>query len=296
MKILVIGRTGQIGAELCQMLAREQIPYVSPTKQELDIACFKAIDYFIQQHCPTIIVNVAGYRSAKGAELESSLCFKLNRDAVTHLAIVCAKYDIVLLHISSWRVFSGHIERPYAETDTPNPLNILGNSFWQGEQQIREYCPRHIILRLSWVLSFRNLNRLTLYLRCMRRRIPLPVDLTCFGNPTTAWDVARVIVAICKQVDCDDGIVGTYHYAADGVVSEVCLAAAIYIEAKKVQMKHDLIALYAEKKEKYRHYACLDCTLLRDTFGIQRRCWRTNLASLVTMHVNYITSLEVNHH
>ena len=89
MKILVVGRTGHIGAELCQLLAREQVPYVAPTRQEMDITQPALVDQLLTEHQPTIVVNTAGYRSPSRAETEPSLCFSLNRDAVASLAKIC---------------------------------------------------------------------------------------------------------------------------------------------------------------------------------------------------------------
>ena len=293
MKILVVGRTGQIGAELCQLLAREHIPYVAPTRQELDITDPEAIEKALTEYQPTIVVNTAGYRSPSRAETEPSFCFRLNRDAVAHLAEICHNKGVVFLHISSWRVFSGDSRSSYTEEDTAAPLDVLGSSFWQGEQQILQRCPNHIILRLSWVVSFRSRNRLTIYLDCMRQHKRLPAYAERYGNPTTAWDVARVILAICYQVSCASDLWGTYNYSADGVVSETFLAEAIRAEAGKADPSHDWQAIYPDNKvdSKRKRYACLNSDLLRDTFGIHRRPWRESLSSLVQTHLNYPSSI-----
>lgn len=290
MKILVVGRTGQIGAELCQLLAREHIPYVAPTRQELDIMQAETIESVLEKHRPTIVINTAGYRSSGKAEIEPSLCFGLNRDAVAYLAKACNERRIIFLQVSSWRVFTGDSRQAYTEEDTPMPLDVLGSSFWQGEQQIREICPRHIILRLSWVVSFRSRNRLTIYLDCMRQHKQLPAYTERYGNPTTAWDVAQAIVAICRQVSCDANVWGTYHYSADGVVSETFLAEAIRAEAGKLDDSCNWLAIYPDNKvdSKRKRYACLSNHRLRDTFGIHSRPWRESLSSLVQTHLNHL--------
>ena len=289
MKILVIGRTGQIGAELCQLLAREHVPYIAPGRAELDITQSAMIQAALALHKPSIVINTAGYRSPSKAESEPSRCFALNRDAVAHLAKACTKHHAVLLQISSWRVFNGKSRTPYTEENTPMPLSVLDNSFWQGEQQVIKHCPQHIILRLSWVVSFRSRNRLTIYLDCMRRHKTLPAHAEHYGNPTTAWDVARVILGICRQIDCHIDTWGIYHYGAEGIVSETFLAETVRAEASRAGSTHNWKAIYPHNTpDRPKRYSCLDSTLLRDTFGIHRRLWRESLSQLVQTSINHL--------
>jgi len=296
MKILIIGRTGQIGAELCQLLARNHIPYMAPTREELDITRTEQIEKILTEYRPQIVVNIAGYRSPNGAEIERLLCFKVNRDAVAHLAKACDQHNATLLHISSWRVFPGNSRKSsYTEKDTPMPADVLGSSFWQGEQKVCEFCPKHIILRLSWVLSYRSRNRFSLYVYCMRNKRILPAYKERFGNPTTALDVARAILAIFRQLACGAKVWGTYHYSAEGIVSETFLAETIRAEACKVQPEQEWIAIYPDDNAvniKPKRYACLDSSLLRDTFGIHPPGWRESIAYLVRTNINNISDIR----
>lgn len=295
MKILVIGRTGQIGAELCQLLARDRVPYIAPTPDEVDITKPESIERILALYRPQFVVNTAGYRSPSRANIEPSLCFQLNRDAVAHLAKACHRHGIVLLQISSWRVFPAKSKQSsHTEQDTPMPIDVLGSSFWQGEQQVRQFCPKHIILRLSWVMSFRSRNRFTIYIHCMRNKEVLPTYKERFGNPTTAVDVAHVILAICRQLSCGAKAWGTYHYSADGIVSETFLAETIRAEACKVQPENEWVAIYPDNKTdtRPRQYACLDSSLLRDTFGIHPRGWRESIAYLVHAHLHHISEIN----
>ncbi len=289
MKILVIGRTGQIGTELCQLLAREHIPYVAPNCDVLDINQPNSLDQVLKYYTPSIIVNTAGYRSSGQAHLEQDLCFKSNRDSVMSLAKTCEKKGIILIHISSWRVFNGENRKPYLETDPTLPLDVLGASFLEGESTIRQHCSKHIILRLSWVISWRGRNRLSIYLNAMRNHQTLPVHAERYGNPTSAADVARVLLAICQQVSCGAQVWGTYHYNSEDMVSERFFSETIQAEAEKNNPKFDWPLSYPahEINVQSKCYACLDTTLIKNTFGIQKRSWRYNLNYLVAMVQNF---------
>ena len=86
----------------------------------------------------------------------------MNRDCVANLAKACDKAGSALIQISSWRVFDGTKRDAYTPSKTVlNPEGVLGNSYWQGEQQVHQNCARHIILRLSWIISHRGHNRVT---------------------------------------------------------------------------------------------------------------------------------------
>ncbi len=294
MKLLVIGRKGQIGAELCQLLVWNHIPYVAPTRDELDITKEETIKATLKKYKPTIVVNTAGYRSPSRAEIEPSVCFSLNRDAVQTLARSCEANNCVLIHISSWRVFNGKRLTPYEESEELMPVDVLGTSFLQGEQMVRKYCSSYIILRLSWVISFRSRNRLTIYLDCMRHHKQLPAYPERYGNPTTAWDVARVILAVSRQVDCNANVSGTYHCSASEMVSETFLAETIRAEVNKADTAYNWKAIIPDNKVNFnqKRYACLDCTLLRDTFGIRCRPWRESLSTLVHTNLSHQFSLD----
>ena len=81
-----------------------------------------------------------------------------NRDAVSKLAEVCAIHDIPLLHVSSNHVFDGQADHPYTETHVANPINVFGRSKFAGELKVSQYCPKHLILRVSWLFSAEGNN------------------------------------------------------------------------------------------------------------------------------------------
>ena len=287
MEVLVIGGSGQIGQELCRLLESHQISFKAPDRSELDLENHRATSKLIETLRPDVVVNTAGYRAAGNAHKEPSRCFSFNRDAVSNLADACNKNNAALVQISSWRVFDGTKADPYTEKDTPNPENVLGNSFWQGEQQVLQRCRRHIILRLSWIISHRGRNRATHLLDsfCNKepQRIP-PTNPNHKGCPTTAEDVARVLLAITQQISCETDCWGTYHYSAAEPTDEYTLAEVLLAEASQFRDIPKDMLLKGEEPEKGQEEkvnACLDGRVLRNTFGIMPRPWRSAVARLV---------------
>ena len=283
MKVLIIGGNGQIGYELRALLKGAGIPHYAPGRDQLDLTVPRQIEEVIAEYRPTIVVNTAGHRNPARAETEPSRCFALNRDAPAALAKVCDQYKSVLIHISSWRVFDGMKQEVYTIKDIPNPSGVLGGSFWQGEQQIREHCSRHVILRLSWVISPQGRNRLTGILNSLTQGEPVLASANSRGRPTPADDVGRVILAIMRQIDCDAQVWGTYHYNAAETVDEESLAEVILAEASQYRdFSPNTTEPFPESSNNSKTVnACLDTTHLRNTFGIHSKSWRSGVARLV---------------
>ncbi|WP_281645118.1 sugar nucleotide-binding protein [Parendozoicomonas sp. Alg238-R29] len=284
MEVLVIGGSGQIGQELCRLLKSHQIHFQAPDRAQLDLEDHRTVVKLIEKWKPDVVVNTAGYRAAGNAQKEPSRCFSFNRDGVSNLADTCNKVGAALVQISSWRVFDGTKKEPYTEKDTPNPESVLGNSFWQGEQQIHQRCPRHVILRLSWIISHWGRNRATRLLDSFQDNgSPLPVFTSSHqrGCPTTAEDVARVLLAITQQIGCNSNCWGTYHYSAAEPTDEYTLAEVILAEASQyLDISKDALPEDNTERETVVN-ACLDSRSLRHTFGIMSRPWRSAVTRLV---------------
>ena len=285
MEVLVIGGAGQIGQELCRLLQEEEITFRAPSREELDLEDHKNVSRLISDWKPDIVINTAGYRDAGHANYEPSRCYRMNRDCVATLAAACHKAGSALIQISSWRVFDGDKKDTYTEKDTPNPNGVLGSSFWLGEQQIHQRCPRHIILRLSWIISPSGYNRVTRLLDSFQEGKPAGTCPSHKGCPTSAEDVARVLLAIAQQVSCGIDVWGTYHYNAAEPIDEYALAEITLAEASQYaditdgQLPVDTDEKAGDTQREVN--ACLNNALLQHTFGIMSRPWRSGLARLV---------------
>jgi dTDP-4-dehydrorhamnose reductase len=210
----------------------------------------------------------------------------VNSEAVRGLAEVCAELGIILIHLSSDYVFDGHYASGYSESDEVAPLGVYGDSKWQGEEHIRRLLPHHIILRVSWIFSEHGTNFLLRLLdQARREKRVLAVD-DRRGCPTSAGDVARVLVAILKQVASGAEAWGTYHYCGAEATtrygfSEAILAAARQYEELAVVELVPVSSRDLPEAAERPASSVLKCKKLLNTFGIRQRPWRTELQQLV---------------
>src|SRR3990167_1266887 len=154
MKILVIGKNGQIGASLIDAAKKQAIEIVGTSREELDITDQSAVTHFFKKtHDIDFIVNAAAYTNVDAAEKEIEAANAVNHLAVKQVAIMAKHYNIPLIHISTDYVFDGEKTTAYDEEDCPNPKNSYGKTKWDGEKSLKNSWEKHIILRASWIFS-----------------------------------------------------------------------------------------------------------------------------------------------
>ncbi|MGO0305954.1 SDR family oxidoreductase [Endozoicomonas acroporae] len=285
MKILLIGGTGLIGQEVQRLFLDKQIHCIAPKRDELNLDNPESIDACLKNYQPDIVVNCAGYNDPVKAENEPSKCFRINRDAMATLADGCHRQQAILVYISTYRIFDGSKKEAYTEKDIPNPAGVLATSRWQAEQQISERCPRHIILRLSWVISHRRTNLLKYLLDQISKEQEVAVVSDQQGCPTPSDDAARVIVAIIQQLGCGAEPWGTYHYAGAESISENRFAEVVISEASQFQdlkiRKLRMDKLNDRNGIQAPANATLSCRKILSTFGVHNKPWRGALARMI---------------
>ena len=285
MKILLVGGTGLIGQEVQQLLQEKQVNCIAPDRNELNLEHPETIDASLKKHQPDLVINCAGYNDPVKAENEPSKCFRINRDAMATLADCCNRQNAPLVYISTYRVFDGTKKEAYTEKDIPNPSGVLATSRWQAEQQISERCPKHIILRLSWVISYKRTNLLKYLLDQISKEQEVAVVSDQQGCPTPSEDAARVIVAIIQQLGCGAEPWGTYHYAGAEPISENRFAETVISEASQYQAlkirKLRMDKLNERDGIQAPANATLTCRKILSTFGVHNRPWRSSLARMI---------------
>ena len=294
MKILLVGGTGLIGQEVQRLFLEKQIRCIAPGRDELNLENPESIDSCLKKYQPDIVVNCAGYNDPVKAENEPSKCFRINRDAMATLADCCNRQQATLVYISTYRVFDGTKKEAYTEKDIPNPSGVLATSRWQAEQQISERCPKHIILRLSWVISYRRTNLLKYLLDQISREQEVAVVSDQQGCPTPSEDAARVIVAIIQQLGCGAAPWGTYHYAGAESISENRFAEAVISEASQYQdlkiRKLRMDKLNDRNGIQAPANATLSCRKILSTFGVHNKTWRGSLSRMIKSYYGSNTS------
>lgn len=279
MKLLVLGANSLPGRALSRLLASQQVAHVALDSQDVDLLKKADLVKALAGHKPTQVINVATYSNLEKAEFDAEAareCDIVNTRGVSTLAEVCRQLDLPLLHHSSAFVFDGTKTHPYTEEDVTNPVSRYGLSKWYGERAIREVLPRHLILRTDWVFSHERPEFFRHHIdNCKRAQGRLEIINHRF-SPTPAADVARVILAIARQVDCAAEVWGTYHYCALQPMSQEAFVESFLQEAARYDsaLQACLARLEVTRLPVQLPYVpntVLSSQRLFETFGIKQR-------------------------
>jgi dTDP-4-dehydrorhamnose reductase len=223
--ILVTGQNGQLGNEL-KVLSKNvsEYDFAFTDVEELDITNAKKVTAFFEEYNPAVCINAAAYTAVDKAEAEKDLAFRINAEAVGHLAENCARVNGRFIHISTDYVFDGTGNRPYTEDYPVDPVNMYGATKLEGEKIALEKLPSTVIIRTSWVYSFFGNNFVKTMLRLMNERESINVINDQLGSPTYAADLAAATLQIALDNDVSGGI---YHFSNDGTISWFDFAVAI---------------------------------------------------------------------
>ncbi|MCP4339203.1 MAG: dTDP-4-dehydrorhamnose reductase [Desulfobulbaceae bacterium] len=234
MKILLLGKDGQLGWELQRSLAPLG-DVVACGRGEADLANLPALQALVRKISPQVIVNSAAYTAVDKAESEPDRALLINSEAVDLLAKEACLLNAWFIHYSTDYVFDGSKEGAYLETDATAPLSIYGQTKLAGEQAVRASGCKHLIFRTSWVYAARGNNFIKTILRLARERDELKIICDQFGAPTSA-ELLADITACCLyrlQYDASFSIQssGIYHLVASGATSWHGFAQFIIDEA-----------------------------------------------------------------
>lgn len=223
MKILLLGKNGQLGWALQRALAPlgELIALDRHGAHGLhgDLADPQAVVSTIETVKPDVIVNAAAYTAVDKAESDIDLARQINATAPGLMAEAAASIGALLVHYSTDYVFDGTGERPWTEEDRPAPLNVYGRTKLEGEQAIVKAQPAHLIFRTSWVFASMGGNFAKTMLRLARERDALSVIDDQIGAPTGADLLADVTAHALLRVLERPQLGGIYHLAAAGETS-----------------------------------------------------------------------------
>ncbi|KAE9643796.1 dTDP-4-dehydrorhamnose reductase [Pseudomonas sp. PB106] len=223
MKILLLGKNGQVGWELQRALAPlgELVALDRHSVNGLcgDLADLEGLRATIRQVAPDVIVNAAAYTAVDKAESDTELATRINEQASRVMAEEAASLGAWLVHYSTDYVFSGQGTTAWQEEDPVAPVNFYGASKLAGEQAIIASGCRHLIFRTSWVYAARGNNFAKTMLRLAKDRESLSVIADQIGAPTGAELIADVSALAIRLAVQRPQLSGLYHLAAAGEVS-----------------------------------------------------------------------------
>jgi len=286
MRILLLGKTGQLGWELQRTLAPlGEISALGP--EELNLTDLDALASLIHATHPQVIVNASAYTAVDRAEGQVDLAMRLNAQAPAVMAEAARELNAALIHFSTDYVFDGEKDTPYTESDPTNPLNVYGKSKLNGEQAIVEAKCVHLILRTSWVYSLRGDSFVSKTLAWARQQETMRIVADQVGSPTWARMLSEITAAILAQSlsapqDYLSARSGIYHLGGSGGVSRLDLARAILrFDPRPGEQK--VRSLEEARTEDFPTPArrplrtSLNCSLFETTFGLRIPNWEDSL-------------------
>ena len=223
MKILLLGKNGQVGWELQRALAPlgelVALGHDGPGSLAADLSKPEALAATVRAVAPQIIVNAAAHTAVDRCESEPDVARTLNATSPAVLAREAKALGAWLLHYSTDYVFDGSGSAPWLEDSPTGPLSVYGRTKLEGEQAIRASACRHLILRTSWVYAARGGNFAKTMLRLAKERERLTVVDDQIGSPTGADLLADLSAHALRTALQRPEVAGTYHAVAQGETS-----------------------------------------------------------------------------
>ena len=290
MKILLLGKNGQVGWELQRSLAPlGNLVALGRHDAGGDLSQPQAVAERIMQERPQVIVNAAAYTAVDKAENDTALCRTINTTAVQAMAQAAASVGALLVHYSTDYVFNGAGQKPWLETDPTGPLNFYGQTKLEGEQAIAASGCQHLTLRTSWVYGSRGGNFVKTMLRLAQEREQLQVINDQHGAPTGADLIADVSAHAIRATLADPALVGLYHLVAAGETTwygyaRYCLkqarAAGVAIKVPADQVLAVPTSAFPTPAQRP-HNSRLSTTKLQQQFGLQLPHWQQGVQRLL---------------
>ena len=286
MKIVLIGKNGQLGWEFQQLLPAFG-EMVALGRADLDVSDPHAVQETLLELQPNLIINTAAYTEVDLAETQRELAEKINALAPGSMAQTARQIGAAFIHYSTDYVFDGKAGQPYTEQAATNPLNVYGSSKLLGEAHIQQTGDAYLILRTSWVYSLRGNSFVNKVLGWSRKNKSLKIVSDQIGCPT--W--ARMLAELTCQAVFDNGgdllntlraRRGIYHLAGSGYTSRFEWAKQILANDPKpteqlVQTLEPVSSLEFPTPALRPLFSALNCEKFATTFSLHLPNWEESL-------------------
>ena len=293
MKLLLLGKNGQVGWELQRSLAPlgEVLALDSKSTDYCgDLTDLAGLAATVRAFAPDVIVNAAAYTSVDKAESEPAQAQRVNAEAVAVLAHEAQQLGAWLVYYSTDYVFDGSGTQPWQESDGVAPLSVYGASKLAGEQAIQASGCKHLIFRTSWVYAARGNNFAKTMLRLAQERDSLSVIADQFGAPTSAELLADVSAHALRSVLREPALGGLYHLAASGetnwhnyacFVLQQAEAAGLPLKVSSAQVAAIASSAYPTAAKRPLN-SRLNTTKLETAFALQLPHWQAGVARMLS--------------
>lgn len=278
MRVLVTGAKGQLGHDIMNELKKRGLVPIGVDVEEMDITDPAACDRVITESAADAVIHCAAYTAVDAAEDQVDLCRRINADGTRNVAEVCRKRNIRMMYISTDYVFDGEGTRPWEPDDERHPLNVYGQTKYEGELAVREILDKYFIVRIAWVFGINGKNFVRTMLNLAKTHDTIRVVNDQFGSPTYTYDLAKLLA---DMVVTDK--YGVYHATNEGICSWYEFACTIFKEAGvDVKVVPVTTAEYAAKAKRPAN-SRMDNNKLTENGFHKLPAWQDALARYVLM-------------
>jgi dTDP-4-dehydrorhamnose reductase len=280
-RVLVTGASGQLGKCILALAAGyPQLSLHGSDREEMPLDQPEKMQSFLQTFKPDAIINCAAYTGVDKAEEadEREALYQVNVAAVRALAVYARDNNCKLIHISTDYVFDGNGTSPYRESDRVSPVNAYGVSKLKGEQYLLSENPDAVIVRTSWVYAREGRNFLNTMLRLMKEKDSLSVVDDQRGTPTSAMDLAAVLLGMLSAEKWHPGV---YHYSNAGETTWFGFAKEIQqLSGLKCKLEPTTTAQFPTPAKRPA-YSVLDKSKISQVFGLMIPDWKESLKKVL---------------
>lgn len=226
MRVLVTGVKGQLGYDVVKECEKRNIEAVGVDIEEMDITDKASVDKVLKEAGVDAVIHCAAYTAVDAAEENVEICRKVNAEGTENIAKVCKELDLKMVYISTDYVFDGKGTRPWEPDDERAPLNVYGQTKYEGELAVQNNLEKYFIVRIAWVFGVNGKNFIKTMLRLAEDHDSLTVVNDQFGSPTYTYDLARLLVDMVQTEKY-----GIYHATNEGICTWYEFACEIFKQA-----------------------------------------------------------------
>ncbi len=226
MRVLVTGVKGQLGFDVVRELEKRGHVAIGTDVDNMDITDAAAVYQVIADTKPDAVIHCAAYTAVDAAEDNVDLCRRINAAGTEHIARTCKEFDIKMLYISTDYVFDGEGTHFWQPDDVRSPLNVYGQTKYEGELAVESLLDKYYIVRIAWVFGLNGKNFIKTMLNLGKTRDHLTVVDDQIGSPTYTYDLAKLLV---DMIETDK--YGRYHATNEGICSWYDFACEIFKQA-----------------------------------------------------------------
>ena len=275
--ILVTGSNGQLGSSILSLENNfSDYNLLFTDIDDLDLLNFSDVENYVVKNKIEVIINCAAYTNVDKAEDELGIADEINNLAVENLARLAKIFQMKLIHISTDYVFDGNAEKPYFETDKPNPQSIYGLTKMKGEKAMMRMNPvNSLIIRTSWLYSEYGHNFVKTILKLCKEKEKISIVSDQIGSPTYANNLAQAILQLIPSLK-NKGV-QIYHYANKGKCSWFEFAEEIVNLSNNICSVEAIPSERLETKAKRPKFSLLNTEKIETEFQIEIPYWKDSL-------------------